>query len=89
MIDAISAGDRLDVGGARVVVDKIDGDEVHIHDDSDRGAAALAGQPSAQFADLRLHDVLACDGERLGVAQRDVRHHWDQRQMHGRLVHEL
>lgn len=32
MIDAINAGDRLDVGGARVVVDKIDGDEVHIHD---------------------------------------------------------
>lgn len=31
-IDAINAGDRLDVGGARVVVDKIDGDEVHIHD---------------------------------------------------------
>lgn len=31
-IDAIKAGDKLDVGGARVVVDKIDGDEVHIHD---------------------------------------------------------
>ena len=27
MIDAINAGDRLYVGGARVVVDKIDGDE--------------------------------------------------------------